>query len=270
MPPILDALGTAHSPAGAGARIVCLVPSITELLCDLGLAAQMVGRTGYCVHPREVVKNIPKVGGTKTVNVEKIRKLAPTHLVVNVDENEKPTVDALRAFVPNVIVTHPKTPEDNFALFRLMGDVFGKQAEAQALCGALEQALAELAQACEAGELPERRVLYLIWKDPWMTISSDTYIAGMLALANLHCIEVAGAARYPAIDLPCVMQEAAHATDVVLLSSEPYRFTQVHADELQASMPGKVVRLIDGEMTSWYGSRAVQGARYLRQFAMGL
>jgi ABC-type Fe3+-hydroxamate transport system substrate-binding protein len=266
MPQILDALGTAHSPAGAGARIVCLVPSITELLCDLGLAAQMVGRTGYCVHPREVVKNIPKVGGTKTVNVEKIRKLAPTHLVVNVDENEKPTVDALRAFVPNVIVTHPKTPKDNFALFRLMGDVFGKQAEAHALCGALEQAFAALAQACVAGELRERRMLYLIWKDPWMTVSRDTYIAGMLALANLHCVRIADEARYPAIDLPRVMQEA----DVVLLSSEPYSFTQAHAYELQASMPGKVVRLIDGEMTSWYGSRAVQGARYLRQFAMGL
>jgi ABC-type Fe3+-hydroxamate transport system substrate-binding protein len=102
---LVDALGQ-HQPA-PDARIVCLVPSITELLCDLGLAPQLVGRTGFCIHPRESVAAIPKVGGTKDVNIEKIRKLAPTHVVVNIDENEKPTVDLLAEFVPHVVVTHP-------------------------------------------------------------------------------------------------------------------------------------------------------------------
>jgi len=101
-----DILGQQHA-AAPNARIVSLVPSITELLCDLGLAPQLVGRTGFCIHPADVVRNIPKVGGTKDVNIEKIRKLAPTHLVVNIDENEKPTVDKLAEFVPNIVVTHP-------------------------------------------------------------------------------------------------------------------------------------------------------------------
>ena len=107
-----DAVGARHAPDPA-ARIVSLVPSITELLCDLGLAAQVVGRTGFCIHPADIVAAIPKVGGTKDVNIEKIRKLAPTHLVVNIDENEKPTVEALAEFVPHIVVTHPLAPRDN-------------------------------------------------------------------------------------------------------------------------------------------------------------
>ena len=127
--PFFDALHTAHNRAPA-ARIVSLVPSITELLCDLGLAPQLVGRTGFCVHPAAVVAAIPKVGGTKDVNIEKIRKLAPTHLVVNIDENEKPTVELLAEFVPHVVITHPLAPRDNLALARLMGGIFGAEAAA--------------------------------------------------------------------------------------------------------------------------------------------
>ena len=99
----------------AGPRIVCLVPSITELLCDLGLAGQLVGRTGFCVHPWETVRRIPKVGGTKDVRLDRIRELAPTHVVVNVDENRREDAEALAEFVPEVIVTHPRAPRDNLA-----------------------------------------------------------------------------------------------------------------------------------------------------------
>ena len=88
-------------------RIASLVPSITELLVDLGLAPWIVARTGFCIHPREVVRTIPKVGGTKYVQLEKLERLAPTHVVVNVDENTRETVEALRRFVPEVVVTHP-------------------------------------------------------------------------------------------------------------------------------------------------------------------
>src|SRR6476659_2450979 len=115
---LVDALGVEHTPLAAHEtpRIVSLVPSLTELLCDLGLAGCLVGRTGFCIHPAATVRAIPKVGGTKDVNIEKIRRLAPTHLVVNIDENEKPAVDTLAAFIPSVIVTHPLAPRDNLGL----------------------------------------------------------------------------------------------------------------------------------------------------------
>lgn len=76
-------------------RIVSSVSSITELIVDLGLAAHLVGRTGFCIHPANAVRSIPKVGGTKNVQLDKLRLLCPSHVVVNIDENERSTAKAL-------------------------------------------------------------------------------------------------------------------------------------------------------------------------------
>jgi ABC-type Fe3+-hydroxamate transport system substrate-binding protein len=255
---LIDAIGQQHRPA-PGARIVSLVPSITELLCDLGLAGQLAGRTGFCIHPREVVQTIPKVGGTKDVNIEKIRRLAPTHVVVNIDENEKPTVDRLAEFVPHVVVTHPNAPRDNLSLARLMGGIFGAQAAAERWCAAFEAAGARLRTDLARLPAPARTVLYCIWQDPWMTVSKDTYIAAMLAELGWRVPEL-GEARYPRFDWSRALVDG---LDAVLLSTEPYRFTEQHADALEKQI-GIPVFLVDGEMMSWYGSRALAGIDYLR------
>lgn len=237
-------------------RIVSLVPSLTELVCELGLARQLVGRTGFCVHPANVVRGIPKVGGTKTVNLEKIRALAPTHVVLNKDENLRQTAEALAAFVPNLVVTHPLAPEDNLALFRQFGSAFAKEREAQALCTRFELAL----QAAKQQKYPQRKVLYLIWKDPWMTVSRDTYISRSLALFGMHTVPDGSHERYPKLErLPV------EDVDLVLLSSEPYRFRERHRAEVEA-LTGKPTLLVNGEMTSWYGPRAIAGLAYLAEF----
>jgi ABC-type Fe3+-hydroxamate transport system substrate-binding protein len=256
---LIDALGQVHRTAPQ-ARIVSLVPSITELLCELGLAPQLVGRTGFCIHPKALVAAIPKVGGTKDVNIEKIRQLAPTHLVVNIDENEKPTVDALAAFVPHVVVTHPLVPQDNLALARLMGGIFNVEAAAASWCAAFEAELAAL-RALARG--PARTVLYCIWQDPWMSVSKETYIAAMLGELGWQVPalgEAPGEARYPRFEWSAQLVEN---LDAVLLSTEPYRFTEAHADALEKQI-GIPVLLVDGEMMSWYGSRALAGLGYLR------
>ena len=254
---LVDALGVTHAPA-PGARIVSLVPSITELLCDLGLAHMLVGRTGFCIHPAERVADIPKVGGTKDVNLGKIRKLAPTHVILNIDENEKPAAEALAAFVPHLVVTHPLGPRDNLALARLMGGIFGAGAAAERWCADFEAEYAGL-QAAPAG--PPRTVLYCIWQDPWMSVSSDTYIARMLGELGWNVPALPDASRYPRF---AWSDELVARLDAVLLSTEPYRFTEAHADALEKQL-GIPVFLVDGEMMSWYGSRALAGLRYLRQ-----
>jgi ABC-type Fe3+-hydroxamate transport system substrate-binding protein len=260
MSDLRDAAGTLHAPAAGAARIVSLVPSITELVVDLGLARALVGRTGFCVHPRDVVRRVPKVGGTKDVDLDKLRALAPTHVIVNVDENRKETAEALREFVPNVVVTHPLAPEDNLALYRLIGGIFGRDAEAGNLCARFEAALAETKRA--AADFAAERVLYLIWRDPWMSVSRDTYISRTLALVNWNTVPIASVPRYPEVALDA---ETLADVDVVMLSSEPYRFTGKHVAELAAmpALTGKRVTLVDGEMTSWYGSRAIAGLKYL-------
>jgi ABC-type Fe3+-hydroxamate transport system substrate-binding protein len=264
-----DATGREHEMIGLDGpapRIVSLVPSITELLCDLGLAPWLVGRTGFCIHPSQVVALIPKIGGTKGVNIDKIRALDATHLIVNIDENEKPTVEQLAQFVPNVIVTHPLAPRDNPDLYRLLGGIFRAGAQTERLCKQFETEYT----AVQALPLrPPQRVLYCIWKDPWMTVSAGTtYIGNMLAAIGWHnCSalpDTSNAARYPAFAWsPALLQQV----DRILLSSEPYRFTADHAEQLQLQT-GKPVQLVDGEMLSWYGSRAIAGLRYLRHLAL--
>ena len=267
-----DAIGTVHPPVApdAAVRIVSLVPSLTELLCELGLQAQLVGRTGFCVHPRNLVQSIEKVGGTKDVNIEKIRALAPTHLVVNIDENEKPTVAALAQSIPNVIVTHPQTPRDNLQLYRLFGAIFGKlpgvAARAQQLEDAFEAAMTALMSrvANDRGGNVTTDVLYCIWQDPWMTVSRETYIAQMLALIGWRQWQPPDAAqssaRYPRFTWSDALVSS---IDTVLLSTEPFSFRQTHADLLEKQI-GKPVHLVDGEMLSWYGSRAIAGLAYLQ------
>src|SRR6478735_1578312 len=97
---------TAHDAAEV--RIASLVPSLTELVFALGLGPRLVTRTGFCIHPAGGVAAIPKVGGTKDVNLAKLRRLRPSHVLVNVDENRLETVQALREFVPHIVVTHPQ------------------------------------------------------------------------------------------------------------------------------------------------------------------
>ncbi|APA85964.1 ABC transporter substrate-binding protein [Paraburkholderia sprentiae WSM5005] len=263
-PRAVDAAGVAHDYAGADARIVSLVPSLTETLFALGLERQIVGRTGFCVHPRNKVRAVPKVGGTKAVKLDALRALRPTHLIVNIDENERDTVEQLRAFVPHIVVTHPQTPRDNLALYALLGAIFGREDEAQRLSTALDACLREAA----AHTFAAQNVLYLIWREPWMSVARDTYIAAMLRLVNWHTLPdvhggSVGAARYPTVDFDDAPWLA--RVDRVLLSSEPYRFTAAHRDALAGDprLRGKRIELIDGEMTSWYGVRAIHGIAYL-------
>ena len=260
---LVDAVGTRHTPARGEARIVSLVPSITELVCDLGLAARLVGRTGFCVHPRELVRRIPKVGGTKDLDLDKLRALRATHVILNVDENQEEDARAIAGFVPEVIVTHPLAPLDNLALYRLIGGIFGREDQAEALCSEFEAAYAALQS--EARRFQPDRVLYLIWKNPWMTVSRDTYVSRMLALVKWETVPAQCSTRYPVIQLDIGVLDGA---DPVLLSSEPYPFREEHVAELRADpfLARKRIALIDGAMTAWYGSRAIEGLRYLRRF----
>lgn len=253
----IDHAGTPHPRATGVRRIVSLVPSLTELVCALGLTDELVGRTGFCIHPRELVRRIPKLGGTKTVDLAALRALSPTHVIVNVDENRLETVEAMREFVPSIIVTHPLGPLDNLPLYRLLGGIFDREARAEALCREFMAAFAG-----RDTEDARERVLYLIWREPWMTVSRDTYIARTLAVFGWQTWSSPRPQRYPEL----VFDECRGQLDRVLLSSEPYAFRERHVAEIERALPGVPVDLIDGEMVSWYGPRAIEGLRYLAEF----
>ncbi len=275
--PAIRAEPSASSDADVSARpaprIASLVPSVTELIAALGLLEHLVARTGFCVRPAHVIDAVPKVGGTKDVNLVKLRRLAPTHVVLNVDENRLETVHALQAWPvaerPTLIVTHPLGPDDVPALIDRIAGAFaqvqGVTASAAALRGELQREL--------DGTRPDARpavdVLYLVWRDPWMTVARDTYISRLLARVNWRTLPALhggehGAARYPVVrgDEPWLA-----GVQRVLLSSEPYRFDATHVAAAQALCPQAAVQLVDGERLSWYGARSAAGLRYARELA---
>lgn len=261
---LVDAVGVRHRPAPPDARIVSLVPSVTELLFALGLGPNVVGRTAFCVHPRPAVKKVPSLGGTKKIDFDKLAAARPTHVVVNVDENPKSMVDRIADTGAEIVVTHPIDVEDNIPLYRTMGAVFGREAAAAGLVRDLETAMAEADAA--AARLPRRDVLYLIWKDPWMTVSADTYISRMLAKVGWRTLGHDPGVRYPEVALDDATLERA---DLILLSSEPFPFKDRHARDLAAQFPAHAEKFmrIDGGLVSWYGSRAIDGVRYVAGLA---
>ena len=259
--PFIDDAGQTHQPAGANARILSLVPSLTELLFDMNLRDQLVGRTSFCIHPKPDVDDTPSVGGTKRINMEKVAAVAPTHALVNIDETPKQIADALAAQGITVIVTHPIAVADNRRLFELIGGLFDRTEAAERLIRAFDAALADM----EVGQ-SDRRALYLIWQDPWMTISRNTYISEFLALAGWQNVVHNAVVRYPEVTIDDTLLDD---VDDVFFSTEPYTFSEADLIAFAEAHPAHATkaRLIDAEMVSWYGSRAIVGLAYLKDFA---
>ena len=258
---IADAIGRPHARFAnpERLRIACLVPSITETLFALGLGEQVVARTGFCIHPEPAVRDVPKVGGTKDMNIARLIATEPTHVIVNVDENRKADVDHLRKVIPNIVVTHPMMPDDNIALFRLLGHIFSADDAAHRL--ATELAVALAAARAVGAQLPPQTVLYAIWKNPWMTISRDTYVSAMLETVGWKTLPLQAEKRYPEIAADDTVW---YAAERIFLSSEPYSFGEEHIAELRNVMHlTQPIELIDGEYVSWYGVRAIAGLNYL-------
>ena len=242
-----DAVGRHVTLDAPPRRIVSLVPSQTELLADLGLDAEVVGLTRFCVHPAGWKARKAIVGGTKHVDGARVLALAPDLVIANKEENVREQVDALAATVP-VWTTDVATVHGALAMIRTLGALVGRPHAADRLAGRIERGFEALPDA------PTRRTLYLIWRDPWMTVGHDTMIADILGRACLS--NVAGDRdRYPALTDD---ELAALDPDVILLSSEPYPFRAAHVAEVQALAPRARVVLVDGEPFSWYGSRLLQ------------
>lgn len=225
-------------------KIVSLVPSLTELLIDIGLEKEVVGRTRFCVHPKEKIEQIPIIGGTKNPNIEKIKQIQPDFVVANKEENRKEDIEAIRAF-SKLIVTDISSITDALLAINELGEKLGKRDASHALVNEIGMLLIETPK-------PEPlKAAYLIWKNPLMTVGYDTYIHDVMnhwALENVFGDQT----RYPEITIEDLQQKN---PDVVLLSSEPYPFSDKHIDEFQGQLPESRIMLVNGEWFSWYGSR---------------
>lgn len=233
-------------------RIVSLVPSLTELLIDLGLKGCLVGRTRFCIHPKEEVADIPIIGGTKNPRLDKILALEPDYIVANKEENRQEDILQLQEACP-VEITDIATIEDALLTMQQLGQVLGVEPAAQELITQIN--------SCLQQRPDERRLktAYFIWRDPWMTIGANTYIHDVLGHWGLDNV-FGYKKRYPVLSLETL---AKHQPELVLLSSEPYPFKEKHLPIIKEACPQTRVLLVEGEWFSWYGSHMLHAFKRL-------
>ncbi|AII51051.1 hypothetical protein N008_03520 [Hymenobacter sp. APR13] len=235
-------------------RIVSLVPSQTELLFALGLGERVVGVTKFCIHPPEARQTAMVVGGTKNFDFEKITELRPDLIIGNKEENYQEGIEQLAVQFP-VWMSDISNLDEALDMIRRVGFIGGHKEAA-------EQMAAQIAASFQQLPLPAELVpaAYFIWRKPYMVAATGTFIDDLLARAGFRNV-FSHLARYPEI-APEQLQTAAPRQ--ILLSSEPYPFQEKHLAEFQALCPQAAVRIVDGELFSWYGSRLLESAAYLR------
>jgi ABC-type Fe3+-hydroxamate transport system substrate-binding protein len=240
-------------------RIISIVPSQTELLFDLGLSDEIAGVTKFCIHPSDKVKSVAKIGGTKQLDIAKIKNLHPDLIIANKEENERAQVEELMTICP-VWISDIGNLDEALEMIERVGALTGKIEEAATLIDLISKHFQALVI-----KTVHLRTAYFIWRQPYMVAGKGTFIDDMLQRCGL--INAFDQQRYPEVDRDTII---ALKPEVVLLSSEPYPFRQKHIDEIKTLLPDATIKLVDGEMFSWYGSRLLQAPAYLETVVKGL
>jgi ABC-type Fe3+-hydroxamate transport system substrate-binding protein len=248
-------------------RIVSLCPSLTELVIDLGLEDQLVGRTKFCVHPEGRVERIEKVGGTKNPKIERIIELDPDLVLLNEEENRIEDAEALAVADLRCHSSMPVSVADTAEMVRSIGRAVDRPVEAESIAADIERRAARVRAAAE--DRPAATYAYLIWREPIMTVNDDTFVAALLGLAGGVNVFGDAVERYPTITAE---QLTAADPNGVLLSTEPFPFDEKYRDELveATGLPAERFRIVDGELLSWHGSRTPAGIDYAERVVEGL
>ena len=238
-------------------RIVSLVPSITELLFYLDLEESIVGITKFCIRPKNQSLAKTKIGGTKNIDINKIKSLNPDLIIANKEENVEVQIKTL-AEEFSILLTDVDDLAGALDMIKNIGQLTNRIAKSNNLINIIENTFRQIL-------IPTNKIntAYLIWKNPYMTIGGDTYINDMLNHCGLHNI-FSDKKRYPEVKIDEIK---GLKCKLLLLSTEPFPFKQQHIEELKIELPNTLIILVDGEMFSWYGSRLLFAAKYFKDLA---
>lgn len=242
-------------------RIISLVPSQTELLVDLGLIDSIVGITKFCIHPKDLRKQKPIVGGTKNVKIEKIKALNPDIIICNKEENSLEIIEALNKIAP-IHISDIYNIEDTLSLISSYGKIFNVDEKASSLVYVIQEEREKFKLSFSSKS--NKKVAYFIWKNPYMIAASNTFIDTMIKEAGFKNV-FESEKRYPKISLDNLVLKQA---DIIMLSSEPYPFKEEHVKELKELFNHKEVIIVDGELFSWYGSRLIKSYKYFENLTL--
>ena len=253
MKEFIDQMNNTIRLSGVPRRIVSLVPSQTELLFHLGLGDRVVGITKFCIHPNEWFKNKSRVGGTKDVDFEKVKSLNPDLIIGNKEENEKQNIEELKSIAP-VWMSDIFTLEDALEMILKLGELVGSEEKSIEISSKIRTNF-EYLKLSQSKLNKQHKVLYLIWRKPFLAAGKNTFIDDMLSRCGFENSVTDN--RYPEINFKSI-----NSPDFIFLSSEPYPFKENHMSELQVIYPNAKILLVDGEMFSWYGSRLIEAPNY--------
>lgn len=240
-------------------RIVSVVPSQTELLYDLGLKNQIVGLTKFCIEPQELetetqkwfeLKN--KIGGTKNIDIEKVKSLSPHIIIANKEENDKDQIESLRKdFI--VYTSDVYDLKSSLEMIAHVGQLTKTEYEAQSIISKISLNFKEI-------QFPaiKKTAIYFIWKNPYMTVGGDTFIHQMIEECGFSNL-TAAKKRYPVIEINEIRDLN---PEVIFLSSEPYPFKEKHIEEFKVILPNALIYIVDGQKFSWYGSHLIKSPLY--------
>ena len=233
-------------------RIVSLVPSQTELLFDLGLNEEVVGITKFCIHPKEQWRKKTRIGGTKTVDFDKVRALRPDLIIANKEENTQSDIESLQKEFPVWISDIYDLP-DAIDMISSLGELLDKSMAAQSMAARINHDWQNV-----KGIAKGKEVVYLIWNGPIMSVGPNTFIDAVLDWVG--CCNKVTTPRYPELTEADLI---ALDPELLMLSSEPFPFKQKHLDRFREILPNSTIQLVDGELFSWYGSRLLKSPKYL-------
>jgi ABC-type Fe3+-hydroxamate transport system substrate-binding protein len=262
---IADDMGFRVELARPPARIVSLVPSLTETLFALGFDSEIVGRTKFCVEPAEAVVSVAAVGGTKNPDIRAIMKLEPELVIANAEENRREDIERLRAGGIPVFTTYPRTVPGAVESILRLGRVLGREAGAAALAKEITLAVGGIEAALGIWSKLRLRVFCPIWKKPWMSFNADTYAHDVLRMLGYNNVYASAGERYPTLTLDEAIERR---PDIVILPDEPYPFGEADVTELKSLLPpalGRRVLIVSGRDLHWYGVHMVNGLKSLAE-----
>lgn len=238
-------------------RIVSLVPSQTEFLYDLGLDAEIIGQTLFCIHPKNKHKTKTIIGGTKNLKLDIIAQLKPDLIIGNKEENEQKQIEYLMHHYP-VWMSDIYTLNDAYDMMKKLGEVVNKPEAANQIVNQIRFNFNDL----QLFDNQNNKAAYFIWRNPYMVAANHTFINHLLQKLNFSNVFANNLERYPQV----TNEDLVTANpDFIFLSSEPYPFKDKHITELQQLLPKAKILLVDGEMFSWYGSRLLHSTSYFGQ-----
>jgi ABC-type Fe3+-hydroxamate transport system substrate-binding protein len=233
-------------------RIISLVPSQTEFLHDLGLENEVIGITKFCIHPQKWFESKVRIGGTKNIDIEKIKLLKPDLIIANKEENTKNDIEKLEMIAP-VWISDIYNIDDALNMMLQLGDICAKSKKSKLI---VDQINKDLLQKNKTLDI-QKTAIYLIWKEPLMAAGNSTFIHSMLEIFGIKNY-YENEERYP-------LCEDKPEVDYVLLSSEPFPFNKNHEKQIQDKFPNAKIIFVDGEMFSWYGSRLLLVPNYFNE-----